>query len=235
MKATKWLARTKVIIVTLFALGLMRGAAWCAVFPKCDFTPNAFYGLVPLFVPFQSRSLLAEHSWNFGDGNTSSERSPEHIFEERCNCDITHTVTGYYNSNSCDGIVMAMLVLPDFEVIGDTDGRTPLEIAFSNTTTVSEGVDRESLPWEWNFGDESGEVSTEENPTHIYAPGTYEVALSVIYNGWLYTRIKKITVSFNGEVVYYFVADSEEDEEDTNEKIIAVSPDGESRIIRLRK
>ncbi|NOQ32887.1 MAG: PQQ-binding-like beta-propeller repeat protein [Methanosarcinales archaeon] len=51
-------------------------------------------------------------------------------------------------------------------------GTAPLNVAF---TDESSGYD--VTEWEWDFGD--GDNSTEQNPSHIYAEGTYSVSLTV--------------------------------------------------------
>jgi PKD repeat protein len=58
-------------------------------------------------------------------------------------------------------------------VASPTSGTDPLSVTFTDLSTSYDGI----TSWLWDFGD--GDTSTEQNPTHIYAEGTYTVSLTV--------------------------------------------------------
>jgi PKD repeat protein len=60
----------------------------------------------------------------------------------------------------------------DFSAL-PTSGFEPLTVSFTDQSTSSEEI----VSWDWDFGD--GNTSTEQNPTHVYYEGTYDVTLTV--------------------------------------------------------
>ncbi|MEO5675102.1 MAG: PKD domain-containing protein [Chitinophagales bacterium] len=106
--------------------------------------------------------------WDFGDGDTSSESNPVHVFDS----------IGTYNvcliaSNFCSADTFCQNV----EVTC-----APLEAAYtyidSGTTVMFTSTSIGATSWKWKFGD--GGNTNQENPTYTYADtGTYEVCLIV--------------------------------------------------------
>lgn len=70
-------------------------------------------------------------------------------------------------------------------------GTAPLNVAFSDTST---GV---ITSWAWDFGDASG--SALQNPSHVYAAGTYSVSLTVNGPGGTSTLTKPALVAVAAE------------------------------------
>lgn len=64
--------------------------------PIANFTATPLSGTVPLTVNFsdQSEGVIDTWQWNFGDGTTSDEQNPEHIYTEVNIFTVTLTVTG---------------------------------------------------------------------------------------------------------------------------------------------
>lgn len=113
--------------------------------------------------------------WHFGDGNTSNDTNPSHIYTNPGTYEVSLIMYSIFN-NCPDTLTKSILIpeLPvaDFEV-------DPKEICPNDViqfTNLSQGAQ----DFEWSFGDSSGSI--EENPTHVYTePGTYEVTL-VVYD-----------------------------------------------------
>jgi PKD repeat protein len=62
--------------------------------PTADFDVDPAEGVAPLTVTFFDRSDGATSwSWDFGDGETSTEQSPTHVFAAAGNYDVVQTVT----------------------------------------------------------------------------------------------------------------------------------------------
>lgn len=63
--------------------------------PLAGFSPSATAGRAPLTVYFTDLSVAGlSYAWNFGDGQTSSNRSPVHTFRNPGRFTVTQTVTG---------------------------------------------------------------------------------------------------------------------------------------------
>ncbi|MCY7408987.1 MAG: PKD domain-containing protein, partial [Chitinophagales bacterium] len=108
--------------------------------------------------------------WNFGDGNASSLQNPSHNFAAPGTfvvCEIA------FNPCSSDTICQNITVkcaplIADFSFASNGLSVTFTDLSVSATS------------WDWNFGD--GNISAEQNPTHIFsAPGIYTVCV-IIFN-----------------------------------------------------
>lgn len=107
------------------------------------------------------------YSWDFGDGNTSTQASPSHVYATPGNYTVCLTADdGNCQGTSCQTVTVGCAApTPSF-----TSSATGLMVGFSNTTvgTVTSQF--------WIFGD--GNTDTTAQPMHTYAsPGTYTVCL----------------------------------------------------------
>lgn len=130
-----------------------------------------------MLVVFENTSFPPESTWfwDFGDGNTSTQMNPEHVYENPGNyavcLSIEDSLTGCTDMN-CQEIFVypAEDCLAAFDYF--TDPTDPLtvyfyDLSFGNIET-----------WSWEFGDST--VSQEINPIHVYnTPGTYNVCLTI--------------------------------------------------------
>ncbi len=129
------------------------------------------------FIPADT-DRIASYWWDFGDGISSSEQYPEHIYDtagyypvtltlvDNHGCDSTRTITDY--------IYMQNIPQPKFSSTDSVSECYPLTVNFEDTTNNSDVID-----WLWDFGD--GETSSHlKFPEHIYtAPGLYNVSLNL--------------------------------------------------------
>lgn len=145
--------------------------------PIADFsaTPIPVCGRQPVF--FTDLSVPAdEWSWDFGDLGTSILQNPTHSYND----------TGYFTirliatNNGCPDTMTKLnyvRVLPPiarFTATPDCNNR--LRFTFTDQSIAP-------LTWEWNFGDGSPLVTT-QNPVHIFpAFGSYSVRLIVTNGG----------------------------------------------------
>jgi PKD repeat protein len=144
--------------------------------PTADFTGLPKTGPVPLAVKFADASTGRPTSWawDFGDGTTSSQQSPSHVYTKAGAYTVTLTVKNAYGSDteSKTGFVNAGAALAAEFTADQRIGTAPLTVRF---TDLSAGG---PTSWFWNFGD--GTTSSEQNPTHVYkVEGTYDVSLTV--------------------------------------------------------
>ena len=113
--------------------------------------------------------------WAFGDGETSTDQNPTHIYAQEGTYTVTLTVTdddSETDNDTTSATVSDLEPVANF-IASPTSGIMPLTVTFIDTTTSYDGV----VSWLWEFGD--GKSSTEPNPTHIYVVGSFTVSLTV--------------------------------------------------------
>lgn len=146
--------------------------------PVAKFAYAPFRGKAPHAVQFtdQSTGNVTGWEWDFGDGETSTEQHPRHVYGTTGLKTVTLTVRGPAGSHQRirSNIIKVdppVAPLASFEG-APLFGMAPLAVQFTNT---SAGLVRGSS---WDFGD--GQGSAEANPQHVYAAaGRYTVALTV--------------------------------------------------------
>ena len=154
--------------------------------PVASFTSGAHAGCLPLSVNFQdgsnvTGSTITNWLWYFGDGYSSTEQSPTHIYTTEGNYPVSLTVT---DAHGCISIPYNLTdyaqasVVPTISISGDITSYclTPLTTNFTNNSSGST-----PLAFQWNFGDPtsgSANTSTQQNPSHTYNDiGIYDVSL----------------------------------------------------------
>ena len=94
--------------------------------PVAGFTANVTSGVIPLTVAFTNTSTgmgITSHSWEFGDGTTSSEANPVHTFAAPGTYTVTLTVTNAAGSDTATRTVTATgTPAIDLEVDVSVDG-----------------------------------------------------------------------------------------------------------------
>jgi len=144
--------------------------------PAADFYTVTQVGTAPFRVSFYDRSegtLPRGYLWNFGDGTTSREQNPTHIYATNGGYTVTLTVTNSFGQDTktlTGFIAVGDPPVPDFSA-SPSQGNIPLAVAFTGTTNGT------MSSWKWDFGD--GSSASVQNPTHTYTkPGIYTVTLS---------------------------------------------------------
>lgn len=144
--------------------------------PVADFTADPLQGFAPLEVQFTDLSYfgITEWLWDFGDGETSTEQNPTHIYDPPVDPQFTVTLTvtnmgGTATVTKEKYITVWLPVTADFDA-EPTVGYGPLNVQFQNKSTGTHDT------YLWDFGD--GYTSEEKNPMHCYEePGVYSVSL----------------------------------------------------------
>lgn len=117
--------------------------------------------------------------WDFGDGYTSIEQNPVHIYTEAAVYDVTLTITSIGSNDVTSRTkfdYITCLLNPEFD-INTTSGYAPLTVNF---TDKSLGY---PAGWDWDFGDGTSH-SYEANPVHIYQhTGNFTVTLTITRDG----------------------------------------------------
>ncbi|MEO0471121.1 MAG: PKD domain-containing protein [Bacteroidota bacterium] len=122
----------------------------------------------------QSSGVGLSYFWEFGDGNTSVQPSPNYAYANPGAYDVSLTIT---DINGCvDSLHLpAYITIAEFQAdfVADTTSAScpPLLVNFTSDTTLFD-----ITSWFWDFGD--GATSIQPNPSHIYAvPDSYDVSL----------------------------------------------------------
>lgn len=182
---------------TKWAIRYLQDAQPLAAFEMYSVPPNLYHNGRPLDddvaqagpeqdyvhpgnkVLFQDRSTdddgpITKWSWDFGDGTSSTDRNPTHVYAD---ASASYTVKlvvsdGYIDSKPATRTVG---VLPNdapkayLSVAGQALAGIPLPF-----TDQSTDIDGKVTGWFWDFGDSS--VSTAQNPQHSFpAAGHYRV------------------------------------------------------------
>ena len=112
--------------------------------------------------------------WAFGDGGTSTQANPVHLFAQSGSYEVSLTAYG-----DCDTITVTQTVettqVPVAEFSADvTNGCTPFIVHFSDESAHA------PTSWSWTFEGGTPATSTEQNPVVEYLnPGTFDVTLIV--------------------------------------------------------
>lgn len=161
--------------------------------PVAGFTANITSGSSPLAVQFKDTSTGSPTAWlwKFGDGGTSAEQNPVHVFTSSGTYSVQLNVSNA-EGNSTETkegyIVVGQGLHADFEyTTSNPENTAPLSVAFTDRSSGK------VLKWTWRFGD--GYISNDRNPIHNYPlPGTYDVTLSVTGLSGSESMTKTITV-----------------------------------------
>ncbi|MCB0762755.1 MAG: PKD domain-containing protein [Flavobacteriales bacterium] len=140
---------------------------------------NDNVGCAPYEIQFENYSVGDQFYWDFGDGTTSTEETPVHVYEDPGLYTVSLIVSDSLSCNLADTSVFEISIsspqdiTPEFT--WDIDCAT-MGISCTNNT----GIDY--IDYIWNMGD--GTILDTYDADYNYAaPGTYEVTLQAIDNG----------------------------------------------------
>lgn len=113
----------------------------------------------------------AAWSWDFGDGNSSSQQSPVHTYAQFGSYNVCLIVTDSCGADTSCQVVNITCTGPTAAFSDSLNGMT---VYLTDSSTAGFG----NLSWSWDFGD--GNMSSQQNPVHSYAQfGNYTVCLVV--------------------------------------------------------
>ena len=131
----------------------------------------------PLTVNFTNTSTGAvSYLWDFGDGQTSTQANPSHIYTSQGSYTVTLTTT---NANGCTNVkTMNQYVVIQFPMISVNQlpqrGCAPFTWTFVHNVIGGDTI----VSYNWDFGD--GTSSNEQSPTHTFGVGNYNIVLTIV-------------------------------------------------------
>ena len=168
--------------------------------PDANFKADQTRGISPLTVQFSdlSAGTPTQWRWDFGDGGTSTEQNPRHVYITK-GTGITNLYTVSLTATNADGedretkvdyITVSQGPIAQFTV-DDRRGKVPFVVVFHDLSLGN------PTTWFWEFGD--AQTSTEQNPVHTYPfEGAYDVRLTVTNQYGSDTIFKTSTSSQQG-------------------------------------
>ncbi len=142
-------------------------------------------GQAPWTVSFEGNSTSTNCSgqtnyhWDFGDGQSVNNQSPDHTYTTAGTYTWILTVT--QDTDTCTQTGSVDILLPDCllscsATAAPVSGEAPLAVAFTGSATAENCIG--TPVFHWQFGD--GRSSTQQNPTHTYdVRGDYTWILTV--------------------------------------------------------
>ncbi|MBK5284970.1 MAG: PKD domain-containing protein, partial [Bacteroidia bacterium] len=145
--------------------------------PQASFTVSVLSGCSPVTVSFTNASTGYDNLfWNFGDGNTSTQVNPSHIYTVGGNYVVSLITSTQYGCTDTFNLQQPIIVnqSPVANFIATTQkGCPPLLTSFINQSTNQSGA-----TFFWDFGNSTS--STQVNPPASFInPGFYSVTLIV--------------------------------------------------------
>jgi uncharacterized repeat protein (TIGR03803 family) len=141
--------------------------------PTASFAAWPTNGFIPLPVSFTGPAVdsggnaLSSWSWSFGDGATSTDQNPAHIYIATTSKTFSPKLTvinAWGTAIAAVGPKIAAAYPPITFTASPTNGLVPLRVTFS-----APAVDRLGAAitnWQWKFGDSA--TSQLQNPSHTY-------------------------------------------------------------------
>ncbi|ROL62345.1 PKD domain-containing protein, partial [Bacteroidetes/Chlorobi group bacterium ChocPot_Mid] len=163
------------------------------------FTASPTTGTAPLLVTFTNQSLgdppITAWYWDFGDGATSVEKDPTHLYRNSGSYNVTLIVD---NTDKRDTLTKNnYIVITAAELNADfsaepLSGEAPLTVKFTDLSTGN------PTDWRWYFGFNDA-TSSDRDPVYTYQnSGTYTVTLIVSKGTEIDTTIKENYIIVGG-------------------------------------
>lgn len=141
--------------------------------PLADFEIQGGNCTAPCTVLFNNISQYADTLfWDFGDGQVSNKKNPEHLYLKGGTYTVRLTVKNALGRHTAThAITLVSAPVADFEI--ENNG------CVSNCTVKFKNTSKNALVYIWDFGD--GGRSDQENPSHSFTTaGVYTVTLKSI-------------------------------------------------------
>ena len=139
-----------------------------------DISMNDYTGCLPLDVSFFDNSTnVTSWIWNFGDGTTSSEMNPIHLYDSAGVFSVQLTT---YNSIGCVDTIQLVDAITVYAPQYNYNSPDTIE-SCNSVVSYFDGTSVGQISWLWDFGDGTTSTNSEEVHTYSFA-GNYEVSLT---------------------------------------------------------
>jgi len=142
---------------------------------SCNSKFSAFIDPVTLNVKFSDQSMgnITSWYWNFGDGETSMLRTPNHVYQKAdeytVSLAVKNSTTGCYDYYEQTMFIGKVTCKADFDLMVDQTSRT-VQLSNKSIGSINKIY--------WNFND--GTFSTQTAPVHIFdRPGRHKIELII--------------------------------------------------------
>jgi PKD repeat protein len=154
-------------------------AAECPLL-QCNATCNGFLegdqGCLPFTATFTDNSLsdagIQSYFWDFGDGNTSTEASPTHVYTTPGTYTVTYTIADHYRTDS-QSFEVVVYATPTAAWSYESDICQPQII------TLSSASNDNIASWDWSFSDgqsaNTSSVTLDFVSNSFFIDGTLEI------------------------------------------------------------
>ncbi|MGZ8549369.1 MAG: PKD domain-containing protein, partial [Chitinophagaceae bacterium] len=166
--------------------------------PTVDFTGTPLDTCANETISFTGQAVTSTGAevlwlWNFGDGASSTQQNPTHIFDDIGGINVSLTV---FNNGCPNSIIKVFRVRPPIaKFTYQVDCTNRREVTFTNSSLVDPTIT--PLTYLWEMGDPANtQFMTATPPVFAYpAPGIYNVTLTVTNGTCDYKVTKAIIIT----------------------------------------
>jgi PKD repeat protein len=203
--------------------------------PKADFLPPEGVPNVRSEVQFTDTSVDPEgkaltYYWEFGDGDTSEQRNPVHIYSSSGTMNVRLTVTD--DEGESNTKTRSLTVFPNVRPLADFLF-SPEDASINDVINfLDRSIDEDGYVeyWEWDFGD--GSTSIQPDTDHKYSDkGSFYATLTVTDNDGNQDAVTKIITIKNLSPTADFTVSSTEVEIDETVQFTDKSSDPEEKTL----
>lgn len=191
----------------LLIIGALLITSSCKKEPAPAFTSDkssAAVGEPVSFTDSEAERKNASYTWDFGDGTSSTERNPSHVYDKAGSYTVSHTVS--LEKNAEEGKSTQASSSAIIEVTGPTANFTTAKTSYgvgeaivcTNTTTTSEKGYTTTYAWSWissNGVSDDFITSSKSLATTISQAGTYTITLTATQGETQSSKSMDVTIT----------------------------------------
>jgi len=141
--------------------------------PEFTVSPACLIAGEPMQFIDRSEGFPIRWLWKFGNGRTSSERSPRGSYEQPGRYVVTLELFDGVQTRETSRTIT---VNPNFQLVPHADFASPCCAAVGIARELQNLSSSDATSFRWDFGD--GQTSTDKNPRHAWSqPGMYMIRL----------------------------------------------------------